>query len=133
LVLAAAMFISQMTFASVICACPSLQDVPEKQTAMKCPLGMETCCCPKRCETQKPGMKAADTMPQRCQMRATTPRPTGQITAVLIDHASAILCVPLSPIWEPITTEMPVLRHLAVPRIRPPNSGQHGFRAPPAR
>lgn len=131
LVLAVAMLITQIGFASVACGCPELPIPAPSAGAEVCPMSGEAgcqCC-----------VASSERSPESVGGKAL-----GCIVAspsVIADQQAVfepLISVPMALIGaESFVFNLPIIgaavhfKDFEVPRIRPPNNASHGLRAPP--
>jgi hypothetical protein len=137
LLLATVLMLVQMGFGLAACACPEDAAAPLIKAAATCPMMKKggvvcKCCCPSAVD--KASANSIGAASQKCVVEVAK-NPVG-LKPALATCAPEILLdspAPVSVIALVSFTELPVLPHMVVPRIRPPDPASHGLRAPPAR
>ena len=139
ILLATMVFISQMSFGSVVCLCPERPNTPTSksvESAATCPVtGEKNCTC---CQGEKTSSdKNSDTVTSKasnCQVSAAQTPETDKCSALTVTDAPVAALpngVTVPSAGSKVLPRRPT--YLVVPRIRPPDIGANGLRAPPPR
>lgn len=133
LLIATVLLISNLSWAAVACACPPISKaVPQSAAVSTCPMsGEKNCAC---CLKSKPALNGELEGPSaKCQIttsHASSDTISVLVAAVELPMVLAPIAIAPTPMEAIIETATP--QHLVVHRIRPPDPGLHGLRAPPA-
>lgn len=132
--LATLFLLAQSSFAQLFCACPPAtpQAAAPAASTMKCSMKAKgcTCCCGGMTGGASNGTVRGS---GNCQVAPGKAVLTDQVLTVPAYQTPALApaaFLAILPTWvEPATVQI----HLVVPRIRPPDPGNQGLRAPPSR
>jgi hypothetical protein len=135
LILAATVLLAQLSLGQMACNChPAPAPPTVAAVAAPCPMTQKIGC--KCCAPESPdsaGLTASQLPQAKCQIVAGADKPLASLASIPSVETPAILAI--AHVIMPLATNLVTNEKatLVVPRIRPPNFGVHGLRAPPTR
>lgn len=136
LIVATVVLLAQTSLGRVFCACPPATPVPvSSKVGPTCRMSMQPgcTCCEGGAKTQVKAKTVKNSDSGKCQVKAEKKQDAKQIASSPDVPSPAALPIQTAAILLAAVIEVPVQTHLVVPRIRPPDPGLHGLRAPPTR
>ena len=135
LILAATVLLAQLSLGQTVCVCRiTPAPVAVAPISAPCPMTQKIgckCCAPESSDSEV--VTAAQVPAAKCQLAVNRDKPAASLASIPLVEIPAILTFFLVAVPGAHSLGLDEKSTMIVPRIRPPNLGIHGLRAPPSR